>query len=624
MQPTSGSTDPEQHLVNHVPDEVCVLVQAPADAEPSRVYDGVRTVINAALRAELSQPAPRSLPTQGSFAARASSEDALSADLEPATLRRRFGSTAAEILQPLERHGVSSRDAAADGVRKPWHILHAADGHGTAGRRPDGRATWHLYYAVGTQRVDFAAHNLETRLEHLASVRELVNLINRPAAGRAPLASGGQNWALVGASPNWLLTAAQMACGCPAGMPVPEPRSGAWPFRFDEQVEEALRGEPNTEIVVAILDTAPHSTSVPDHGNHYLAELLQAIHIHSAPDSSAALHTRYFDRPTGVGQYWESCLPWWHETVHTEDAAAAEFAIGDHGLFVAGVVHAVAPDAEIHLLRVLNDTGIGDGLGLGHILSELPRALNIGNGRRLIVNLSLGAAVPVPPRRHWGRWLPETRRSAQGALPRPDAAVQSVLDAAHASLLSTMNWLHRQGVLVVAAAGNDALRPATHEHDTPPPPRYPARYQEVLAVAATGADGLPASYSNRADVPPLGNGITCFGGEVEQADKPDAVAETTVGITGVYSADRLPDGQANTSGWVRWAGTSFSAPIIAGIAARLWSQHGELAPSELMQRIRGYAKPMPSGRAPNIDPDGPLDAPLLNVRQEYLPPTSAR
>ena len=123
---------------------------------------------------------------------------------------------------------------------------------------------------------------------------------------------------------------------------------------------------------------------------------------------------------------------------------------------------------------------------------------------------------------------------------------------------------------------------------------------------------------------PLGNGITCFGGDVAPAATPDAAATTTDGITGLYSAERLPDGQPNTSGWVRWAGTSFAAPVIAGIAARLWSQDGQLQPPQLMQRIRGFATPVPSGQAPDIDPDGALDAPLLAAWQEYLPPTSAR
>jgi subtilisin family serine protease len=246
------------------------------------------------------------------------------------------------------------------------------------------------------------------------------------------------------------------------------------------------------------------------------------------------------------------------------------------------------------------------------VLSSLPAELRIGGRRRLVVNLSLGATIPVPPRRHWARWLPATHsaRAQTDTRPQPDAATRRLLDDAHSSLFSMMNWLHRQGVLVVAAAGNDASRPQTHE-GIPPPPRYPARYQQVFAVAAVGPDGSPASYSNRADVLPLGNGITSFGGEI---------GRDGAGVVGVYSANTFPGGAANTTGWAQWAGTSFATPIIAGLASRLWSQDDHQQPSDLMQRIRGFARPMTSDTVPDQDPDGALDAPLLPAWQEYVPP----
>ncbi|HTD77325.1 MAG TPA: S8 family serine peptidase, partial [Chloroflexota bacterium] len=138
-----------------------------------------------------------------------------------------------------------------------------------------------------------------------------------------------------------------------------------------------------------------------------------------------------------------------------------------------------------------------------------------------------------------------------------------------------------------------------------------ARYQQVFAVAAVGPDGSPASYSNRADVLPLGNGITSFGGEI---------GRDGAGVVGVYSANTFPGGAANTTGWAQWAGTSFAAPIIAGLASRLWSQDDHQQPSDLMQRIRGFARPMTSNTVPDQDPDGALDAPLLPAWQEYVPP----
>ena len=180
-------------------------------------------------------------------------------------------------------------------------------------------------------------------------------------------------------------------------------------------------------------------------------------------------------------------------------------------------------------------------------------------------------------------------------------------------------------MLVVAAAGNDALRPQTRD-DAPPPPRFPARYEDVFAVAATTSGGTPASYSNRADIQPFGNGITTFGGDVvDQSDKdvPRPPADASAGredaVVGVYASETLPDGVPNTTGWVRWAGTSFAAPTVTGVAARLWSVSGRLDPDDLMRKVLEFTKPVPGGSRTNPDPDGALDAPLLDAWQEFAP-----
>ena len=580
------AAEPESDLVNHSPDEVCVLVRSPGQTDPRLLYEEVRGALNAALRNILSEARSTAW----------AEDDRLSSDLVPTELRQRFGNKS-DVLHPLERPGIRSGAASAE-VHSPWHSID----HDTQ------QPTYHLYYAVGTDRVDFRASQLEERSRRLTCIRELVNLLNHPPTGLS--AAGGQRWTVTGGAPNWLAVAAPFACGSPAGPPRPEPRTGRWRFRFDPTVEAAMTAAPASEppqVVVAILDTAPDVSEVTTHGNEYLAKLRNVVRIHSAPASSAALHPEYFAPPAGVSEYLDSVRPWWFAPVQGDDVG-----IADHGLFVAGIIHDIAPDAEIHLIRVLNDAGIGDALGLGHVLSSLPAELRIGGRRRLVVNLSLGATIPVPPRRHWARWLPATHsaRAQTDARPQPDAATRRLLDDAHSSLFSMMNWLHRQGVLVVAAAGNDASRPQTHE-GIPPPPRYPARYQQVFAVAAVGPDGSPASYSNRADVLPLGNGITSFGGEI---------GRDGAGVVGVYSANTFPGGAANTTGWAQWAGTSFAAPIIAGLASRLWSQDDHQQPSDLMQRIRGFARPMTSDTVPDQDPDGALDAPLLPAWQEYVPP----
>ena len=69
--------------------------------------------------------------------------------------------------------------------------------------------------------------------------------------------------------------------------------------------------------------------------------------------------------------------------------------VSDHGLFAAGLVHAVAPASEIHLIQVLNDYGCGDlwrlNRGINTFVAEHARA---GRLDQVVLNLSLGVHQP--------------------------------------------------------------------------------------------------------------------------------------------------------------------------------------------------------------------------------------
>jgi subtilisin family serine protease len=300
------------------------------------------------------------------------------------------------------------------------------------------------------------------------------------------------------------------------------------------------------------------------------------------------------------------------------------FAMADHGLFVAGIVHDIVggDGAEIRLIRVLNDHGVGDLLAISHVLEDL-LGLVLGHGNtgagapRLIVNLSLGA-VPSHAK-HRERWLPGLHEKQRTATNLPPGS-EGLLDAAHLSLRDSIDWLHAHDVLVVASAGNDALRDFARE--APPPPRYPAHYQKVFAVAATNAEGNPAIYSNRADTEPAPNGVATFGGDAVVPKSPSQPPHTETGATpagrgnavvGIYSGERLPGGAENRTGWVQWAGTSFAAPVISGLAAHVWAQNPHYSADQLMKRVRDFAQ---WSRAAQ-----PLDAPAIDAWQVHQPMT---
>ncbi len=115
-----------------------------------------------------------------------------------------------------------------------------------------------------------------------------------------------------------------------------------------------------------------------------------------------------------------------------------------HGTFVAGVVHLVAPGAQIVSYRVANASGEGEGFSLARAIE---RAVDDGND---IINISL------------------------------------VLTAEHLAVREAVAYAASQGVLVVAAAGNgsDQL------------PVFPAAEPNALAVAAIDSLLVLADYSS--------------------------------------------------------------------------------------------------------------------------------
>jgi hypothetical protein len=281
----------------------------------------------------------------------------------------------------------------------------------------------------------------------------------------------------------------------------------------------------------------------------------------------------------------------------------------DHGLFVAGTVRDLAPSAEVRLLRVLSDYGVGDLLVLAHVLSRLPDAFLTDPTRRLVVNLSLVADLP-PSDRLLPTWLPNTAKDPT-TLVRRYADVCAVLNAVHGCLFRCIDSLtaRRDQVLIVAAAGNDALgRPVR------PEPRLPARYDDVFGVAAVRQSVQASNFSNRGDSVVLGNGVAVLGGNAvpdpinpnTRSPLVDTSTSPADAVVGIFSSERLPiDGQANETGWVYWAGTSFAAPIVSAFAAGVWAAEPGLSADDVVARVRAFQS------TPNSD----LEVPAIVATQ---------
>lgn len=244
--------------------------------------------------------------------------------------------------------------------------------------------------------------------------------------------------------------------------------------------------------------------------------------------------------------------------------------VSDHGLFAAGLVHAVAPTSEIHLVRVLDNYGQGD---LYTLARELHRFVSgvLPFGPALdgaVINLSLGVHPP------------------------PDAAALG-LPAEITALRTAMLAADGFKILVVAAAGNDGDADAM---------QLPASYATVVGVAASTAPRGRSCFSNRGDVgAPGGEGS----GEGCSPSVTQCTGNCTAGVVGLAM---IGDPTVDT-GYVYWAGTSFAAPLTSGAAALVVDQHnGTSSAAQVAQQIY-------HGAAPALLPpaDDTLGAGIINL-----------
>jgi subtilisin family serine protease len=218
--------------------------------------------------------------------------------------------------------------------------------------------------------------------------------------------------------------------------------------------------------------------------------------------------------------------------------------VPNHGLFAAGLVHAVAPQSQIELIRVLDDNGQGDLQTLNRALVEFMQRVAQADGpQAAVINLSLGLHL-----------LPEEK--LQG-LPGDAQSLRTILQVATECL----------PIVVVAASGNDSAK-----SDKALVAQIPAVWgmeedvswrDRLIAVAASNQERRQSCFSNEGEVSaPGGDGAPGTTNRCEQ--KITTCAEDCP--LGVLSL-----AISSPSGYTYWNGTSFAAPLVSGQAAVLLS-----------------------------------------------------
>lgn len=217
-----------------------------------------------------------------------------------------------------------------------------------------------------------------------------------------------------------------------------------------------------------------------------------------------------------------------------------------HGVFCAGIIQQIAPDARVLAIRVMGSDGIAREsavlAALKGLVARVDEALGTGVMSRMVDVVSLSMGYPFE---------------------RPEA------DEKTSPIAQQIKALRDRGVLVVAAAGNSASTqrffPAclsTHTDALTTPP--------VISVGALNPNGSKALFTNETP--------TCYatGVNVISTFPQDANAsrQPLLQVPAVNRADlpqfrQSPDVDDHThSPFAVWTGTSFAAPHIAAHLAR--------------------------------------------------------
>jgi len=421
---------------------------------------------------------------------------------------------------------------------------------------------------------------------------EAVELINE----KLELFDHSEKSRLLTAMPNWLnggtnICPDHITHGCPVSPPIPVSdtcASGNWHITLPSDLPNFIQDATGAGVTVLVLDTLPR-----------LQQIYQAVA--SSGDSNGLL-LDIVENVTLNYQVLSDVLdvpsPDQPATGKDITGKLVGFPMSDHGLFVAGIIRDLAPDAHVECIRVLNDYGVGDTTMLIDALTSIQNRLSAINPETgepgdlyntpAVVNMSLVATPANEDLANWGY---------------SDFSIAP----ARKGLLYPIQALAAQGVVFAASAGNDTdprdtmMNPSGKRWG----PRYPAAFAypmpndyaepgipTIIPAGAVNQAGAASAYSNY----PGALGIGTYGGDMPKASAaaPDAITGTQVqppidAPRGIHTdpfypalaeTDPLPMHSpapiaypeyqpAPADTWAYWSGTSFATPIVSALAARV-------------------------------------------------------
>jgi len=148
----------------------------------------------------------------------------------------------------------------------------------------------------------------------------------------------------------------------------------------------------------------------------------------------------------------------------------------------------------------------------------------------------------------------------------------SQMDGNTAKITIAADLAVKKGIIVVVSAGNEAVYHAGDQNTL----GAPADGDSVITVGAVSINGIRASFSS-------------YGPTADGRHKPDVMAD---GVS-----NYIPDATSgNVNGYLTGSGTSFSCPLVAGVAALILQAHPTWTPIQVTDALRNTAS---NHNAPN-------------------------
>jgi hypothetical protein len=419
--------------------------------------------------------------------------------------------------------------------------------------------------------------------------QQVVNIINNSLEylrlhGQIPV---------VAATPNWLGGTTCVTHGCSyASLPVEDSVPGHWSYKLP-QLSNTLQTSTGKGVNLFVLDTMPRYEQISQAAeaagerNWLLQEIL-------TQHKQGNILMNYQELPKLLREDADDQIGTGRDIYRRTTSCLME----DHGLFVTGILHDIAPDAKIEYTRTLNDFGAGDIHMFIHELEKihnrmLPAQTGIQAGdlcdKAVVINMSMVFMT------HRDQFAELWYAREDGLCVHDLGEVTLNIERLRTPLHLVIRSLTALGAVMVGATGNDSNAP-----DVPYriESRYPAAFPEVIAVGAIDGHGYAAPYSNYPAIPPYQNGIVTYGGRLptpepstppppplKGEDYPKITVKDIDSPRGVYTSPTYhalsnDDPQTtydtpNKDAWAYWSGTSFAVPVISAVVALLLEGHAQ-------------------------------------------------